>query len=85
LQTALQENVILHYSKAKVQRNGTHNYYICIGNPTHRDSIIQARFPAPIADRWVDHCHQLLIECLSYERQQEVNEEPPLIEENEDD
>jgi hypothetical protein len=89
LQTALQENVILHYSKAKVQRNGTHNYYICIGNPTHRDPIIQARFPAPIADRRVDRRHQLaprhqlLIERLCYDRQQEINEEPPLIEENE--
>jgi hypothetical protein len=59
LQTAIQENITLHYSKAKVQRNGTHNYYICIGEPAHRDPIIQARIPAPIADRRVDRHHQL--------------------------
>ncbi len=70
LQTALQENIILHYFKAKVQSNGTQNYYICIGEPTHQDPIIQARIPAPIADRWVNHHHhlawhhQILIECL---------------------
>ena len=58
LQTALQENIILHYSKAKVQRNGTHNYYLCIGDPTHRDPIIQARIPTPIANRQVDCHHQ---------------------------
>ncbi len=54
LQREVQENITLHYSKAKVQRNGTHNYYICIGEPTHRDPIIQSRTPIPIADRRVE-------------------------------
>jgi hypothetical protein len=58
-QRELQENITLHCSKAKVQRNGTHNYYICIGEPTHRDPIIQARNPIPIADRWVERGQQL--------------------------
>jgi hypothetical protein len=30
LTEAVQEHITLHYSKAKVQRNGTHNYDICI-------------------------------------------------------
>jgi hypothetical protein len=51
LQREIQENVTLHCSKAKVQRYGTHNYYICIGEPTHPDPIIQARNLIPIADR----------------------------------
>ena len=28
LQREQQENITLHYSKAKVQRNGTHNYFL---------------------------------------------------------
>jgi hypothetical protein len=44
-QEAVQENITLHYSKAKVQRNGTHSYFICIGDPTHQDPNIQARIP----------------------------------------
>jgi hypothetical protein len=79
LQTALQENIILHYSKAKVQRNGTHNYYICIGEPTHWDPIIQARIPVPVADQRVDCQHQLQIEHLCYNRQQEENALPELL------
>jgi hypothetical protein len=72
-----------------MQRNGTHNYYICIGDPTHQHPIIQARIPAPIADRRVDRCyhlarhHQILIEHLCDNRRWEENVVPPLIEENE--
>ncbi len=41
------------FLKGQVQRNGTHNYYICIEDPTHRDPITQGWTPIPIADRRV--------------------------------
>ncbi len=81
-----------------MQRNGAHNYYLCVGDPTHRDPIIQARIPTPIANRRVDRHHQLprhhqlLIERLCYNHQQEevhvpepmvLEDVPVLVEEEE--
>jgi hypothetical protein len=80
LQREVQENITLQYSKAKVQRNGTHNYYIYIGEPINRDPIMQSRTPIPIANRRVEHGqqlprrHQLLIEHLCFNHQQAEND-----------
>jgi len=80
LQTALKENIILHITRIKLQREGKRAFYIAVGQPLSNPSVQAKINPRVLPNRrgnGLDQQRLLLLERLCAERASA--EEPELI------